>query len=369
MAVMGVSHEDFKVASLGGRYLWPDQLYEFYNSCLPAKNYTVLGESAEGRLIHGVTLGSGKKKILMWSQMHGNESTTTKAAADLIHFLMQPGDLSKELLRNCKLKIIGMLNPDGAIRYTRENARGVDLNRDALELTQPESKILRKAYDGFNPDYCFNLHDQRTIYNVGSSPVPATLSFLAPSRDPNREIDASRETSMKIIAAINKALQRYIPGGIGRYDDAFNPNCIGDTLQMLGTPTVLFEAGHFPGDYQREVTREYVFYALLEAITSIARGSYTAYDLDAYFEIPENEKRFFDILIRNVVVSRKKKANREDLGIMLKEVLRKGEIAFVPYVEHRGDLSQRLGHEIYDYQDPFQREYLESSPYAELINI
>jgi murein tripeptide amidase MpaA len=37
-----------------------------------------------------------------------------------------------------------MLNPDGAKTYTRENANKVDLNRDSQDLTQPESKILRK---------------------------------------------------------------------------------------------------------------------------------------------------------------------------------------------------------------------------------
>ena len=369
MAGIGIAHNEFKVAALNGRYLTPDQILQFYTNYLPTDNFAPLGNSVEGRPIHGVTLGKGKKKILMWSQMHGNESTTTKAVADLIYFLLEPGHLAEELLRSCQLQIIGMLNPDGAIRYTRENARGVDLNRDAAELTQPESKLLRKAYDSFCPDYCFNLHDQRTIYNVGASQVPATLSFLAPSRDSNREIDTSREISMQIIAAINNALQQQIPGGIGRYDDAFNPNCIGDTLQMLGTPTILFEAGHFPADYQREVTREYVFYALIEAITTIARETYREFDIDAYFQIPENEKRYFDILIRNVAAMVKNMAIKEDLGLMLKEELHEGKIVFIPYVEQRGNLSKKLGHATYDYQDPQQRKFLERAPFAELLNI
>ncbi len=301
--------------------------------------------------------------------MHGNETTTTKAVADLINFLMQPGALAEELLKGCTMEIIGMLNPDGAIRYTRENASGVDLNRDASELTQPESRLLRTAYDTFQPDFCFNLHDQRTLYNVGATAVPATLSFLAPSRDPDRQIDTSREISMQIIATINRALQQHIPGGISRYDDAFNPNCIGDTLQILGTPTILFEAGHYPGDYQREVTRKYVFYAMLEAIAAISRGTYRQQDIEAYFQIPENEKRFFDILIRNVRPEGKGKSEKEALGINLREELRKGEITFVPYVEQRGQLLHRLGHETYDYADPEQRDFLKDSPYSQLLNI
>jgi hypothetical protein len=53
-----------------------------------------------------------------------------------------------------------MLNPTERICL---NANEVDLNRDSQNLTQPESKVLREIFDLFQPHYCFNLHDQRTI--------------------------------------------------------------------------------------------------------------------------------------------------------------------------------------------------------------
>jgi hypothetical protein len=52
--------------------------------------------------------------------------------------------------------------------YTRLNANEVDLNRDSQNLTQPESKVLREIFDLFQPHYCFNLHDQRTIFGVST---------------------------------------------------------------------------------------------------------------------------------------------------------------------------------------------------------
>ena len=52
------------------------------------------------------------------------------------------------------------------------------------------------------------------------------------------------------------------------------------------------EAGHFPEDYDREQVREYLFYALLAAICSIYRDHTTTGGYEAYFDIPENEKRF-----------------------------------------------------------------------------
>jgi hypothetical protein len=34
----------------------------------------------------------------------------------------------------------------------------------------------------------------------------------------------------------------------------------------MGVPTLLFEAGHFEGDYQREITRKYIFIALISSL-------------------------------------------------------------------------------------------------------
>ena len=105
--------------------------------------------------------------------MHGNESPTTQSVFDLLRSLQA----DKSLLKTFQLSIIPILNPDGAKAYTRFNANQVDLNRDAIDLSQIESRVLRKEFDEFSPDYAFNLHDQRTIFGVEAK--PATLSLLA----------------------------------------------------------------------------------------------------------------------------------------------------------------------------------------------
>ena len=51
---------------------------------------------------------------------------------------------------------------------------------------------------------------------------------------------------MEVIQVMNSALQQYLPNQIGRYDDGYNDNCVGDYFQTQGTPTVLFEAGTLP---------------------------------------------------------------------------------------------------------------------------
>jgi hypothetical protein len=119
----------------------------------------------------------------------------------------------------------------------------------------------------------------------------------------------------------------------------------------------LFEAGHYPDDYEREIVRKYVFRSLIAAISTIASESYWDYNLQSYFAIPENNKLYFDMLIRNYKADAEK-AEPEDIGILFREELQKDQIEFVPYIEERGDLSGRFGHKTYDFSNPKDRDLL-----------
>jgi len=352
-----------KEHSIKGRYVTHRNIEEYLKASNRSFELEFLGPSVLGHSIKSVTLGTGRIRVLMWSQMHGNESTTTKSVLDFLNFLNTGTEQAVKILKNCTVKIIPMLNPDGAARYTRINANEVDLNRDAQNLSQPESVVLRRTYDDFKPHYCFNLHDQRTIFNVGSSPKPATASFLAPASDPKRSISKSRKKSMQLIGAIQLQLNTYIPGQIGRYNDTYNPNCVGDTFQALGTPTVLFEAGHFPGDYEREKTREFIFYALVSALETIAENTHLDLDLSHYTDIPENNKLFFDILIRHLDAVDPSFRNKNSVGLVYQEELKDGEIHFRPKIEMAGDLTDHFGHQTYDCRNPKDLTALEQQTF------
>lgn len=355
----------YKEASVHGRYVVNGQVTSYLQQKDDRFEVSVAGHSVMNRPIRSITFGDGPRKILMWSQMHGNESTTTKGVLDLINFLGSEVPTAKEIWKQCTLRIIPILNPDGAEAYTRVNANDVDLNRDAQHRSQPESQVLRAEFEAFQPHFCFNLHDQRTIYNVGSTDRPATLSFLAPAYNAERSISASRKEAMQLIVAMNRMLQTLIPGQVGRYDDTFNINCVGDTFQQLNVPTLLFEAGHFPGDYDRERTREFLFYALVEVLGVIAQDAIANHDHSSYADIPENDKLFFDILIKNVPDG---DANQsKDVGILFNEVLSNGKIEFIPAVAQTGSLQAYSGHVAYDYVKPSDLKKLEKSKLHELL--
>ncbi len=306
-----------------------------------------IGESEKGTPIYSVAIGGGKKKVLLWSQMHGNESTGTKAVFDLFKLLEDPGVLKlaqETILNECTLLFVPMLNPDGSEAFTRVNANAVDLNRDAVDLKAKESKLLRSVLDAFNPQFCFNLHDQRTIFNVEGTKNPASISFLAPSEDLERTLTSGRKETMSVIVAMNALLSKIIPGHIGRYTDEFYPTATGDNFQKMGHNTILIEAGHYPEDYDRDQVRKFNFYALLEGLRFIATSNdYTAYT--PYFEIPNNDKKCYDIIYRNVLTSN---GVVEDVAFQYDYVVQENKLVFVEEEVDRGDLIDFTGHKEYD---------------------
>ncbi|MFO8147265.1 MAG: M14 family metallopeptidase [Gillisia sp.] len=320
-----------KVQEVKGRYLTYPHIDGILKNLGTKFQLKKIGESTLGIPVHKVTLGSGKIKVLAWSQMHGNESTTTKSVLDVLNafYTQEDKPVLKQILEHCTISVIPMLNPDGALAYTRVNANNVDLNRDAKDIQEKESKLLRKVFEDFEPDFCFNLHDQRTIFSAGNSTNPASISFLTPAMDAERSVTPSRIKSMQLIAAMAEELKADLNGQIGRYDDSFNINCTGDSFQSRGVPTILFEAGHLQMDYQREKIREYVAAAILCGLSAISSGSYKKMDFQRYFDIPENQKLFYDVILRNVLF----KSKLVDVAIQFKEVLSHDKIEFIPVIE------------------------------------
>ena len=347
-----------KEESIEGRYLTLEHIQPLLDRINTDGQVKIIGKSVLDKPIYSYEIGSGETRIYLWSQMHGNESTTTKALFDFINVLNSGSEFAGNMLKAFKFYCIPILNPDGAALYTRANANEIDLNRDSQDLTQPESRVLREAYENFNPHFCFNLHDQRTIFGAGETGKPATVSFLAPSYNEEREINENRLKAINLIAAINDELQKHIPGQVGRFDDSFNINCIGDTFQYLGVPTILFEAGHFHNDYSREVTRKFIFFSLVTSFKVLFENDIVNNRIVDYLNISQNKVVFYDFMYKNI------KINYDGIEIITnfvaqyKEELIDGKIQFNAYIVTTGELENYFGHYEYDakgaeYSDDF----------------
>ncbi len=340
--------DTYKESSIEGRYICLQHIEPYLIALKNQGKAIELGHSVRNQPIYAYKNGSGKQKVMMWSQMHGNESTTTKALFDLFNYL--DSEEGKYLTDKFTFLIIPMLNPDGAQAWTRLNANNVDLNRDSQNLTQPESKILRKCLEEFQPDFCFNLHDQRTIFGVEGTCNPATISFLAPSYDIDKNINEPRKRAMEMIAYMNNTLQTYIPNQIGRYDDSFNINCIGDTVMNMGIPVVLIEAGHYPNDYQRESTRKYVFISLVVGLKMLNLVENLTNKYLEYFNIPPNKVFFFDFIYKNIKLNYENKQIITNFAVQFSESIENQQVFFQGYISEIGDLEGFRGHLEFDGQ-------------------
>ena len=287
-----------KEKSLFGKWITFKDIEKLFSKYESKFAVSKIGVSEENRPIMQLKIGNGSKKILLWSQMHGNESTGTRALFDLFNCFLNLSEATfLKILEECTLIFIPMLNPDGSQAYTRVNANNIDLNRDAVDRVAKESALLRNVLEEFNPQFCFNLHDQRTIFSVEGSKNPATISFLAPSEEVTRSLTKGRIETMNVIVSMNKMLQNVIPNFVGRYTDEFYPTATGDNFQKLGYNTILIESGHYPNDYDREEARKYTFFSMLQGIHHIANSS-TFNEYQDYFEIPNNDKIFYDVIHR-----------------------------------------------------------------------
>ena len=260
-----------------------------------------VGQSVEGRPIRLLQLGSGARRVLFWSQMHGDEPSATPALLDLADYLLSRAEEpdARSVLEGTTLLMIPMLNPDGAERYSRRNAHGIDVNRDALNIATPEGRILKSVRDRFEPVMGFNLHDQDRRTTVGETGVLATISLLAVAGDPQGTSTPGKARTKRACSAVVWALGPLIPGGIARYDEDWSPRAFGDNLTSWGSPVVLIESGGPPPGSDLETLTRLNFVALLGVLRDLVRDDLGGHDPALYESLPRNQTRgWADVVIR-----------------------------------------------------------------------
>jgi len=338
-------YSEFMESNITDRFIKHPQVLRLIEALPSVFSSAIAGYSKEGRSIHLIHIGRGSEKIMLWSQMHGDEATGTMAMFDLLNYIgnqVDPGFI-EELLSRCTLYFVPMLNPDGAERFSRRNAQQIDINRDYNQRNSPEARILIDLQERIKPDFGFNLHDQSTLWSVTCSRKPATLSFLAPAYNAVLDTDETRRKAMQVIASIYAQLDGHLPGQIGLFDDTHEPRAFGDNFQARGTSTILIEAGGLVGDIEKQEIRKYYFLSLLEGLSVIASGDYAGQSTTGYFSIPPNTKEIFHILIKDTAFQ----DMQVSIGLNYTEILGEQGLEYDYLVEDIGDLSVWSAYETY----------------------
>ena len=111
-----------KESTLYGRWLPFSKINGLLQNLKHPIEVSKIGKSEQKESIYKVRVGHGKIPILIWSQMHGNESTGTKALFDLFKLFENPLEFKSQIdqiLTTCTITFVPMLNPDGAKAYTK----------------------------------------------------------------------------------------------------------------------------------------------------------------------------------------------------------------------------------------------------------
>ena len=268
-------HKEVRVPALLQRKFTPD---EFWEAVLPRiegaaeSEVEEAGRSAVGSPLRLVRFGGAPTRVLIWSQMHGDEPTGTMALADLVRLLAEraEGERVRKWAEELTLLIVPILNSDGAARFQRRNAQGIDMNRDPRTRYSPELRPLFELHEEHQPTFAIELHDEDTKTRVGKTDLMTGAALIAPTFDTSKGDNETRLAAKRLCVVISKAIQPLLGEHVARYAEHYLPGSIGTALQAKGTPTVLFETGWWPMDPELQFLRKMNFVGLVAALDALA---------------------------------------------------------------------------------------------------
>ncbi|MFQ5430531.1 MAG: M14 family zinc carboxypeptidase [Phycisphaerae bacterium] len=132
-----------------------------------APEQRVIGTSVEGRPIELLAFGDGADCVLILATIHGDEDAGTPLVRRLAAYLSSHA----ELAAGRRVLLLPVANPDGLAAQTRENANGVDLNRNypaenfspgsgtgSVPLSEPESVAINGLLRRYRPRRIISIH-------------------------------------------------------------------------------------------------------------------------------------------------------------------------------------------------------------------
>lgn len=98
-----------------------------------------------------------KIKVLIFAQQHGNEQSGKEGALLLITELQKPEN--RYLFNKVDFVLVPQMNPDGSEVNKRRNGNDMDLNRNHLILTEPETIALHNLFNKYLFEVTMDVHE------------------------------------------------------------------------------------------------------------------------------------------------------------------------------------------------------------------
>ena len=124
----------------------------------------IIGQTVQKRNLYALKFSSSefgkdksKIKVLFHAQQHGNEQSGKEGALLLAKALLKPEN--RYLLDKIDFAIVPQMNPDGSEKNQRRNGNSMDMNRNHLILTEPETQALHKFFDTYLFEVTMDIHE------------------------------------------------------------------------------------------------------------------------------------------------------------------------------------------------------------------
>jgi hypothetical protein len=167
----------------------------------------VIAKSAEGREIYAVYFSKGvfgkdesKIKVLIFAQQHGNEQSGKEGALLLINELLKPEN--RYLFNKIDFALVPQMNPDGSEKNQRRNSNKMDLNRNHLILTEPETIGLHNLFNKYLFEVTMDVHEY--------SPYGDTWKYFGYRENNDEEVGANTNINVSEDIRILSA-KEYLP--------------------------------------------------------------------------------------------------------------------------------------------------------------
>ncbi|CAM3850578.1 M14 family zinc carboxypeptidase [Mesobacillus zeae] len=145
-----------------------------------------------------------KVPVMINGSIHGTEFVGTDAVLQLIErFATKSDSTTKKILANNILIFNVVQNPDGRIGAYRFNGEGIDLNRDFITQSQPETKETVALIKEWNPMVFLDTHGYVSNYAPNKQGL---IEPCTPPHNPNYEYDLFEKWSMSGAEAMEKEI-------------------------------------------------------------------------------------------------------------------------------------------------------------------
>jgi hypothetical protein len=187
----------------------------------------VLAKSVEGRELFAVYFskdGFGKDeskiKVLIFAQQHGNEQSGKEGALLLINELLKQEN--QYLFDKIDFALIPQMNPDGSEKNQRRNGNGMDLNRNHLILTEPETMGLHNLFNKYLFEVTMDVHEywpfgeewKKNGYRRNFDETIGAMTNINISEDlRSLSYNTYLPVIFKYISEKNFSVFHYLPGG------------------------------------------------------------------------------------------------------------------------------------------------------------